>query len=108
MNKMTLSKKKPVLIYLPTDFDSELSKYSRSFKIPKSTLAEEGLRMRLNGSDNLFNNGFDAGLNRAMEITRANKGAQMKFPSGKSFAELVCEDLMDYIRDREYVKENLV
>lgn len=104
---MTRSRKRPVLVYLPPDLDDELSKYSKTAKLAKTIVVEEGIRMRLSGDDNLFNKGFDEGLNKAMQVTRANKGAQMKFPSGKSFAELVCEDLLDYIRDREYVRENL-
>ena len=97
---MARSRKRAVLIYLPTDIDDKLSKYAKISKVPKTKVVEEAVNMRLSGEDDLFNKGFNEGLNEAMRITRENKGAQMKFPSGKSFAELVCDDILNYVREK--------
>ena len=83
----------PVMIYLSPDDKERLTKFATKNKIPATQIAREGIRMRLIGNDNPYNKGFNDGLNEAMRITRANQGAQMKFPSGKSFAQLVCEDI---------------
>jgi len=92
--------KRSVLVYLPVKLDDDLSKYAKISKVPKTKIVEEAVTMRLSGEDDLFNKGFNEGLNEAMRITRANMGAQMKFPSGKSFAELVCDDISNYIREK--------
>ena len=97
---MARSRKRAVLIYLPTDINDKLSKYAKISKVPKTKVVEEAVNMRLSGEDDLFNKGFNEGLNEAMRITRENKGAQMKFPSGKSFAELVCDDILNYVREK--------
>jgi hypothetical protein len=97
---MTRSRKRAVLIYLPTEVDDKLSKYAKVNQVPKTKVVEEAVNMRLSGEDDLFNKGFNEGLNEAMRITRENKGAQMKFPSGKSFAELVCDDISNYVREK--------
>jgi hypothetical protein len=91
----------PVMIYLSPDDKAKLTKYASKNKIPATQIAREGIRMRMEGTDNPYNKGFNDGLNEAMRITRANQGAQMKFPSGKSFAQLVCEDIETYIREKE-------
>ena len=53
--------------------------------------------MRLQGND--FNTGFNAGLMEAIKLTHATEGARMMFPSGKSFADLVSENITSAIRD---------
>ena len=97
---MTRYRKRAVLIYLPPELDVKLTKYAKVNEIPKTKVVEEAVNMRLSGEDDLFNKGFNEGLNEAMRITKNNAGAQMKFPSGKSFAELVCDDIANYIREK--------
>jgi hypothetical protein len=48
--------------------------------------------MRLASGDP-YTTGFNDGLNKAITIVSDNKAAQMRFPSGRSFAELVNEDI---------------
>jgi hypothetical protein len=36
-----------------------------------------------------------------MEIAHRTKGAQMRFPSGKSFGQLVCDEIDKFKRTRE-------
>jgi hypothetical protein len=42
--------------------------------------------------------GFNEGLNVAMQTVNDTKSMHMMFPSGKSFAQLVCESLSPLIR----------
>lgn len=55
--------------------------------------------MRMSGTQDPYNKGFNDGLNIAMELAKKTKGAQMMFPSGKSFAELVCEEISKHLRE---------
>jgi predicted DNA-binding protein len=89
------------MIYLSPEHKKKLNDYARKLKIASTQIAREGIEMRLQGEDNLYNKGFNDGLNKAMEITRGNHGAQMKFPSGKSFADYVCEDIETYLRTKD-------
>jgi hypothetical protein len=54
--------------------------------------------MRMSGDKDPYNRGFNDGLNKAMEITQNSEGAKMAFPSGKTFAQNVCDDIMKYMR----------
>jgi hypothetical protein len=85
------------MIYVtPTDKES-LSKYALDNKMTVSQIVREGVRMRLQGND--FNTGFNDGLNEAIKIVNSTEGAQMRFPSGKSFADLVADNLKLALRD---------
>jgi hypothetical protein len=99
-NKSRFKTVTPVMIYLSPDDKKKLNEYAQKNKIASTQIAREGIHMRLQGSDNPYNQGFNDGLNEAMRIAKANHGAQMKFPSGKSFAEYVCEDIQTYMREK--------
>jgi hypothetical protein len=58
--------------------------------------------MRISGSDDPFNNGFNQGLNEAMKIVRETEGAKMMFPSGKSFGQLVCDEIDKFKREKKH------
>jgi len=89
------------MIYMPPAELADLKKFAKSSKKPVSHVAREGIRMRLAGEDNPYNQGYDDGLNAAMEIAQKTKGAQMRFPSGKSFGQLVCDEIDKFKRTRE-------
>jgi hypothetical protein len=99
-NKSRFKTVTPVMIYLSPDDKRKLNEYALKNKIASTQIAREGIYMRLQGDDNAYNKGFNDGLNEAMKITNANHGAQMKFPSGKSFAEYVCEDIQKHMREK--------
>lgn len=90
----------PVMIYLPIDLNNELKRYVKKSKLSGSKVASEGIAMRLSGDDDPYNKGFNAGLNEAMRIVKHTEGAKMMFPSGKSFGQLVCEEIERYIREK--------
>ena len=56
--------------------------------------AKEALRVRLLNQRKSFNEG----LNTAIAVVKETKGAGMMFPSGKSFAQLVCDGLEPLLR----------
>lgn len=91
----------PLMIYVPPADLADLKRFAKSAKKPISHVAREGIRMRLAGANNPYNKGFDEGLNAAMEIAKKTKGAQMRFPSGKSFGQLVCEEIGKFQRTNE-------
>jgi hypothetical protein len=91
----------PLMIYVPPTELAELKKFAKSAKKPVSHIAREGIRMRLAGEGNPYNSGFDDGLNAAMDVAQKTKGAQMRFPSGKSFGQLVCDEIDKFKRTRE-------
>jgi hypothetical protein len=91
----------PLMIYMPPAELADLKKFAKSGKKPVSHVAREGIRMRLAGENNPYNQGYDDGLNAAMEIAQKTKGAQMRFPSGKSFGQLVCDEIDKFKRTRE-------
>jgi len=87
----------PVMIYITPEDKDALTKYAENNKMTASQIVREGVRMRLQGND--FNTGFNAGLQEAIKLTQATEGARMMFPSGKSFADLVSENITSAIRD---------
>ena len=90
------SRVKPVMIYLNDQDKAELNAYAKAKKLPVSQLAREGIKMRITASD--YNTGFNDGLNEAQKVTHSIEGAKMMFPSGKSFADLVCENIQQLAR----------
>lgn len=92
---MTLSKKlplKPFMAYIEEDQYARMRKFSTKTRIPMSQLIREAIDMRI-ATNAPYVDGFNAGLQKAMSIVSANKAAEMRFPSGKSFAELINTDL---------------
>ena len=90
----------PVMIYMHPKELSALKKFAKERKLSVSAIAREGIRMRLEGEDDPYNSGFNAGLQVAMDLTSNTQGAQMMFPSGKSFGALVCEEIAKFKRER--------
>ena len=88
----------PLLVYVePNELDS-LKKYAKGLRKPISQVVREGIRMRLADAENPYNNGFNDGLVAAMDATKKSQGGQMMFPSGKSFADLACEEIIKFKR----------
>jgi len=84
---------KPFLTYLEPQEYAKLKKFSVKTKTPMTQIVREAVTARITGG-NAYVNGFNDGLQEAINAVNAMKHAQMRFPSGKSFAELVTDDLM--------------
>jgi hypothetical protein len=86
---MTPSKNyKPFMTYLSPKEYTSLKRFSKASKMPMAQLVREGVAARLS-TGNPYNTGFNDGLKKAVEITKGLKASEMRFPSGKSFGELV-------------------
>lgn len=83
---------KPFMAYLSRDQYARMKKFSDKTRIPMSKLIREAIDMRI-AKGNQYVEGFNAGIDAAIKAVSANKASEMRFPSGKSFAELINEDL---------------
>lgn len=91
----------PLMIYLDPKERESVKVFSKREKMSVSQLSREAFQMRMSDSSDLFNSGFNAGLNEAIKIVNNCQGATMMFPSGKSFARVVCDDIEKFLRDKK-------
>jgi predicted DNA-binding protein len=84
---------KPFLTYLDPREYTKLKKFAAKTKTPMTQIVREAVKARI-ADNNAYVNGFNDGLKEAIDAVNAMKHAQMRFPSGKSFAELVTDDLI--------------
>jgi hypothetical protein len=90
---VTRSKKKAVMIYLDPVEAAVLTDYAAEEGMSASGIVREGLQLRMRDKRDPYITGFNEGLNAAIEVVQTSKGGQMMFPSGKSFAQIVCDDI---------------
>ena len=91
----------PLMVYLEPAERERVKTFAKIEGMNVSRLSREAFQMRMSDSSDLFNSGFDAGLNEAMKIVKNCQGASMMFPSGKSFARLVCDDIEKYLKEKK-------
>lgn len=84
---------KPFLTYLNQAEYARLKKFSVKSKTPMTQIVREAVTARI-ANGNPYVSGFNAGLQEAIDAINAMTPAQMRFPSGKSFAELVSDELI--------------
>lgn len=84
---------KPFLAYLAPQEHAKLKKFAAKHKIPMTQVIREAISARIAGG-NAYVIGFNDGLQEAITAVNEMKHAQMRFPSGQSFAELVTDDLI--------------
>lgn len=94
---------KPFMTYLTPKDIVRLKRFSKFHKIPMAQVMREGLEARLS-SGNQYTNGYNEGLFKAVKVVEGMEAAQMRFPSGKSFSELIEEEISKHII-REAVEE---
>ncbi len=85
------TKLKPFMAYIENSQYAKLRKLSTKSKIAMSQLIREAIDIRV--SSNQYTAGFNGGLEHAMKLISQNQASQMRFPSGKSFADLLNEEL---------------
>ena len=95
---------KPFMAYLePTEID-KLKKFSKQTKLPMAQIIREAISQRMVNGDP-YQVGFNAGVDKAIAAVTDMKPAQMRFPSGASFAELVETELLKLKRREKKTKE---
>ncbi len=91
---MTHFKKfKPFMTYVSEDEHLRMKKFAKLKKITMAQMIREAIDGRLSVGDP-YTSGFNAGLDRAISVVNQNNAAKMRFPSGKSFAELIIDELI--------------
>jgi len=90
-----------VRIYLEQSEKERITKFAEKSDISVGQFAREAFQMRMAGGDNPFNKGFNQGLNEAIRIANACEGATMMFPSGKTFAKVVSDDIEKFLREHK-------
>jgi hypothetical protein len=90
-------KLKPFMTYLDEDSHTALKKFAKAKKLTMAKLLREGLMMSMSEGHEYIN-GFNDCLNQVEGVLANNRAAQMRFPSGKSIAELIVETVNQYKR----------
>lgn len=83
---------KPFMAYLEDAKYTQLKRFSKHSKIPMSQLIREAIDLRISPGDK-YTTGFNDGVEAAIKAVSSHEAAQMRFPSGRSFAELINEKL---------------
>jgi hypothetical protein len=89
-------KLKPFMTYLDENDHLKLKKFSRQKKMTMAKVIREGVLMRM-ATDSQYVSGFNDGINKAADVVKSNTASQIRFPSGQSFAELICDELFKQI-----------
>lgn len=96
---MTPSKLKPFYAYIEYAQYALLKRFADKHKISMTQVIREAITAKIAGDK--YANAYNAGLKAAIVAVQQNKAAKMRFPSGKSFAELVVDDV-----NKLFIKEN--
>lgn len=88
---MTPSKLKPFYAYIEYAQYGLLKRFASRNNVSMTQVIREAIEAKIAGDH--YAVGYNAGLNAAIKSVNNNKAAKMRFPSGKSFAELVVEDI---------------
>ena len=84
---------RPVMVYVLKDDFPEIEAYAKKHKINLSQLGREALKIRISPESDQYLNGLNDGLDVGMNAIRDSNWAQMIFPSGRTFADLICDEL---------------
>jgi hypothetical protein len=71
----------------------KLRKFAKAKRLTMAQVLREGLSMRV-AVDNPYLQGFNEGLDASIKILSNHHAAQMRFPSGQSFADLMTDEIM--------------
>jgi len=85
-------KMKPFMTYLNEDEHVRLKRFSKQKKITMAKVIREGVLMRM-ATGSQYVSGFNDGITKAADVVKSNTASQIRFPSGQSFAELICDEL---------------
>jgi len=94
----------PLMVYVDPSERTKIQNYAKKEKTNVSQLAREAFRMRMAGGDDPFNQGFNHGLNEALRIINSTDGAKLAFPSGKTVAKLLTDEIENFLRETKDAK----
>lgn len=87
-----MTRSKPFMCYLDNEQYQRLRKFASKSKLSMTQVIREGVDVRI-AKGNPYVQGFNDGLAKAINLVEANKASQMRFPSGKSFGDLISEEI---------------
>ena len=87
---------RPYMAYLLQSDIDRLRDYSKKSKVPIAQLIREGVASRVSGKG-MYSDGYNDGLTKAIKAVHDLKFAQMRFPSGASFSEVVEDELIKHM-----------
>lgn len=87
----------PLMVYMPPLMFKEVKAFAKKNKMAVSQIVREGVTMRMSEGDP-YNNGFNDGIDCAIQAARDSNGGQIRFPDGKTFADCVADDLKEFKR----------
>ena len=93
---MTHSKYKPFMAYIEPAVLLRLKKFSKKSKTTMTEIVRQALNARMSEGDPYIE-GFNDGIRKAVLGVSNTQGAQMMFPSGKSFGTLVTDEIETYL-----------
>lgn len=102
---MISSKLKPFMAYLEAGQYQDLKRFSQRSKIPMSQLIREAVDARITQGDR-YVAGYNKALHDAIEAIYNNRAFKMRFPSGKSFADVFTEELEKLIVKESHVQKS--
>lgn len=89
---------KQFVVYFDESVHRKIKRFAKKAKISMNQLIREGAEQRMANNDP-YVQGFNAAVNKAMIVVEENNASKMRFPSGKSFAELINEELERLIKN---------
>lgn len=101
---MISSKLKPFMAYLGAEQHRDLKRFSQRNKIAMSQLIREAVDARITQGDR-YVAGYNKALHDAIDAIYNNRAAKMKFPSGKSFADVFNEEIQKLIITESHVQK---
>lgn len=93
----------PLMIYLPLTLRGAIKAYSKRHRTTVSYLMREAALMRM-ASDDRYTAGWNDAIDSCMRIIQENQAGKMMFPSGRSFSQMICEELVEMRRSPEKVE----
>lgn len=94
---MKPSNLRPFFAYLSESQYVALKQFANQTGVSITHLIREGVDARLS-SGNLFLAGYNKGLQDAISAINQNNISKMTFPSGKTFGELIIDDISNLTR----------
>ena len=88
-------KLKPFITYLDEDDHQKLKKFAKTHKLTMAKVIREGVLMRL-AIGGPYLQGYNQGMEKAIDVVKNHPASQMRFPSGQSFSELICDELFKH------------
>jgi hypothetical protein len=96
MASIPSKKLKPFMTYIDDGDYVKLKRFAKKQRITMAQVLREGLSIRMAEGDPYIT-GFNEGLNKASEVITAHNAGQMRFPSGQSFADVLCDEVSRHI-----------